>query len=101
MRKGLNTTAPCVGKTFILDLAHVRVPHCQERNSQVYVRDDFCHPTTGLVLDANTGNPIRGFTSDTLPAFIGDLVLYFHDGTVVGVDTPNGQQLWSLQKMVI
>jgi hypothetical protein len=53
------------------------------------------------VLDANTGNPIGGFTSDTPPAFIGDLVLYFHDGTLVGVDIPSGQQLWSLQEMVI
>jgi len=47
------------------------------------------------VLDANTGNPIGGFTSDTPPAFIGDLVLYVHDGILVGVDIPSGQQLWS------
>ena len=62
---------------------------------QVYVRHDFCDPTTGLALDANTGNPIGGFTSDTPPAFIGDLVLFFHDGTLAGVDIPSGQQLWS------
>ena len=35
---------------------------------QVYVRADFCDPTRGLVLDANTGNPIGGFNSDTPPA---------------------------------
>jgi len=62
---------------------------------QVYVRDDFCDPTTGLVLDANTGNPIGGFNSDTPPAFIGNLALYFQSGTLVGVDIPSGQQLWS------
>ena len=64
-------------------------------DGQVYVRDDFCDPTTGLVLDANTGNPIGGFNSDTPPAFIGNLVLYLHNGTLVGVDVPSGQQLWS------
>src|SRR4029077_5550027 len=62
---------------------------------QVYVRDDFCDQTSGLVLDANTGNPIGGFTSDTPPAFIGNLALYFQSGTLVGVDIPSGQQLWS------
>jgi hypothetical protein len=62
---------------------------------QVYVRDDFCDPTTGLVLDANTGNTIGGFNSDTPPAFIGNLALYFQGGTLVGVDIPSGQQLWS------
>src|SRR5205814_2428618 len=60
-----------------------------------YVRDDFCDQTSGLVLDANTGNPIGGFNSDTPPAFIGDLALYFQSGTLVGVDVPSGQQLWS------
>jgi outer membrane protein assembly factor BamB len=62
---------------------------------QVYVRDDFCDSTPGLVLDANTGNPIGGFNSDTPPAFIGNLALYFQSGTLVGVDIPSGQQLWS------
>ena len=62
---------------------------------QVYVRDDFCDSTPGLVLDANTGNPIGGFNSDTPPAFIGDLALYFHNETLLGVDMPSGQQLWS------
>ena len=62
---------------------------------QVYVREDFCDATSGLVLDGNTGNPIGGFTSDTPPAFIGNLVLYLDDGTLVGVDVPSGQQLWS------
>ena len=47
------------------------------------------------MLDANTGNPIGGFDSDTPPAFIGNLVLYFRSGTLVGVDVPSGQQLWS------
>jgi outer membrane protein assembly factor BamB len=64
-------------------------------DGRVYVRDDFCDPMTGLVLDANTGDPIGGFESDTPPAFIGDLVLYFHNQTLVGVDIPSGQQLWS------
>lgn len=62
---------------------------------QVYVRDDFCDQTTGLVLDANTGNPTGAFNSDTPPAFIGNLVLYFRNGTLAGVDLPSGQQLWS------
>jgi outer membrane protein assembly factor BamB len=62
---------------------------------RVYVRDDFCDPTTGLVLDANTGNPIGGFDSLAPPAFIGNLVLYFNNQTLVGVDVPSGQQLWS------
>ena len=39
---------------------------------RVSVRDDFCDPTTGLVLDANTGNPIGGFDSLAPPAFIGN-----------------------------
>ena len=39
---------------------------------RVYVRDDFCDPTTGLVLNANTGNPIGGFVSLAPPAFIGN-----------------------------
>src|SRR6202030_206832 len=49
----------------------------------------------GLVLDANTGNVIGGFNSDLPPAFIGNLALYFQSGTLVGVDIPSGQQLWS------
>ena len=52
-------------------------------------------PTTGLVLDANAGDPIGGFTSDMPPASIGNLVLYVYDGTLVGADTSSGQQLWS------
>src|SRR6188472_850942 len=64
-------------------------------DGQVYVRADYCDPTPGLVLDASTGNPIRGFNSDTPPAFIGNLALYFQSGTLVGVDMPSGQQLWS------
>ena len=62
---------------------------------QVYVRDDYCDPTSGLVLDANTGTPVGGFNSDRPPAFIGNLALYFQSGTLVGVDIPSGQQLWS------
>jgi outer membrane protein assembly factor BamB len=62
---------------------------------QVYVRDDYCDQTSGLVLDANTGTVIGGFNSDRPPAFIGNLALYFQSGTLVGVDIPSGQQLWS------
>ena len=62
---------------------------------QVYVRDDYCDQTSGLVLDADTGNVIGGFNSDRPPAFIGNLALYFQSGTLVGVDLPSGQQLWS------
>jgi outer membrane protein assembly factor BamB len=62
---------------------------------QVYVRDDFCDPTNGLVLDANTGAVIGGFNADRPPAFIGNLALYFQSGTLVGVDIPSGQVLWS------
>jgi outer membrane protein assembly factor BamB len=64
-------------------------------DGKIYVREDFCDSTNGLVLDASTGNPIGGFNSDTPPAFIGNLVLYFNNGTLVGVDVPSGQQLWS------
>ena len=62
---------------------------------QVYVRDDFCDPTNGLVLDANTGTKTGTFNSDRPPAFIGNLALYFQSGTLVGVDITSGQQLWS------
>jgi outer membrane protein assembly factor BamB len=47
------------------------------------------------VLDANTGDQTGEFNSDTPPAFIGNLALYFQSGTLVGVDIPSGQQLWS------
>jgi outer membrane protein assembly factor BamB len=60
---------------------------------QVYVRYDLCDPTSGLVLDANTGTVIGGFNSDRPPAFIGNLALYFQTGTLRGVE--NGQVLWS------
>ena len=62
---------------------------------QVYVRDDYCDQTSGLVLDASTGTVTGGFNSDRPPAFIGNLALYFQSGTLVGVDIPSGQQLWS------
>ena len=61
---------------------------------QVYVRDDYCDQTSGLVLDANTGMVIRGFDSDQPPAFFGDLALFLQSGTLRGVDS-NGQVLWS------
>ncbi len=61
----------------------------------VYVRDSLCTNTNGVILDASTGNMTGGFNSDTPPAFIGNLALYFQSGTVVGVDIPSGQQLWS------
>jgi outer membrane protein assembly factor BamB len=62
---------------------------------QVYVRDDFCDQTSGLVLDAATGTVTGGFNSDRPPAFVGNLVLYLQSGTLVGVDLPSGQVLWS------
>jgi outer membrane protein assembly factor BamB len=61
---------------------------------QVYVRDDFCDQTSGLVLDANTGAMIRGFDSDRPPAFFGDVALFLQSGTLRAVDS-NGQVLWS------
>ena len=62
---------------------------------QVYVREDFCDPTNGLVLDANTGSVIGGFNSDRPPAFFGNLAVYLQGGTLRGVDIPTGQVLWS------
>jgi outer membrane protein assembly factor BamB len=63
---------------------------------QVYVRDSKCtQGFFGLILDANTGDQTGEFNSDTPPAFIDNLVLYFQSGTLVGVDIPSGQQLWS------
>jgi outer membrane protein assembly factor BamB len=63
---------------------------------QVYVRDSFCtQGFFGLMLDANTGTKTGEFNSDTPPAFIGNLALYFQSRTLVGVDIPSGQQLWS------
>jgi outer membrane protein assembly factor BamB len=63
---------------------------------QVYVRDSLCTPATnGLVLSANTGAIIRGFNSDRLPAFFGNLALFLKDGILRGVDAQNGQVLWS------
>ena len=64
--------------------------------AQVYVRDSLCTPgTNGLVLSANTGAIIRGFNSDRLPAFVGNLALFLQDGILRGVSTQNGQVLWS------
>jgi hypothetical protein len=57
------------------------------------VRDDYCDPISGLVLDANTGTVIEGFDSDRPPAFFGDIALFFRTGTLVGVE--NGWVLWS------
>ena len=62
---------------------------------QVYVRDSFCTQTNGVVLDANTGTMTGGFNSDRPPAFIGNLGVFLQSGTLVGVDIPSGQQLWS------
>jgi outer membrane protein assembly factor BamB len=64
--------------------------------AQVYVRDSLCTPgTNGLVLNAKTGAVIRGFNSDRLPAFVGNLALFLQDGILRGVNTENGQVLWS------
>jgi outer membrane protein assembly factor BamB len=63
---------------------------------QVYVREDYCTPgTSGLVLDATTGATIRGFNSDTPPAFIGNLGVFLQSGTLRGIDLTTWQVLWS------
>ncbi|MBV9009854.1 MAG: PQQ-like beta-propeller repeat protein [Verrucomicrobia bacterium] len=61
----------------------------------VYVRDDYCDQTGGLVLNASTGAVTGAFTSDRPPAFIGNLALYLQSGTLRGIDSRNGQVLWS------
>jgi outer membrane protein assembly factor BamB len=64
--------------------------------AQVYVGESYCTPgTNGLVLNPDTGALIRGFNSDTAPAFLGNLALYLQDGTLRGVNAQNGQVLWS------
>jgi outer membrane protein assembly factor BamB len=63
--------------------------------TQVYVRDSFLTQTNGLVLNANTGTLIRGFNSDLPPAFFGNLALFVQSGTLRGVNSQNGQVLWS------
>jgi outer membrane protein assembly factor BamB len=63
---------------------------------QIYVRDYFCTPgIDGLVLNAYTGGFIRAFNSDTPPAFFGNLALFLQSGILRGVDSRNGQVLWS------
>ena len=63
---------------------------------QVYVRDSYCtQGTNGLVLDAITGATIRGFNSETPPAFFGNVALFLQDGTLRGVDLSTWQVLWS------
>jgi outer membrane protein assembly factor BamB len=62
---------------------------------QVYVRDDYCDQTSGLVLNASTGAVIRGFDSDRPPAFFNNLALFLQTGTLRGVNSQNGQVLWS------
>jgi outer membrane protein assembly factor BamB len=64
--------------------------------AEVYVRESYCTPqTNGLVLNANTGGLIRGFNSDVPPAFFGNLAVYLQSGTLRGVNSENGQVLWS------
>jgi outer membrane protein assembly factor BamB len=64
--------------------------------AQVYVGESYCTPgTNGLVLNPDTGALIRGFNSDTAPAFLGNLALYLQEGTLRGVNAQNGQVLWS------
>jgi outer membrane protein assembly factor BamB len=64
--------------------------------SQLYVRDSYCTPGVfGLVLNANTGGLIRGFNSDVPPAFVGNVALFLQSGTLRGVNSQNGQVLWS------
>jgi len=63
--------------------------------SQLYVRDSYCTQANGLVLNANTGTLIRAFRSNRLPAFLGNLGLFLQNGTLNGVNSTNGQILWS------
>jgi outer membrane protein assembly factor BamB len=62
---------------------------------QVYVRQDYCDQTSGLVLDADTGMVIRGFDSDQPPAFFRNVALFLQNGTLRGVDVTSWQVLWS------
>ena len=62
---------------------------------QVYVREDYCDSTNGLVVDATTGTKVRGFNSDRPPAFFGNLALFLQSGTLRGVDSTTGQVQWS------
>jgi outer membrane protein assembly factor BamB len=59
---------------------------------EVYVRN-VVTPNYGLVLNANTGSFIRGFYSDTPPAFFGNLALFRQRETLVAVN--NGQVSWT------
>jgi len=63
--------------------------------AQLYVRDSYCTPANGLVLNANTGALIRGFRSNRPPAFLENLGLFLQNGTLSGVNSTNGQILWS------
>jgi outer membrane protein assembly factor BamB len=64
--------------------------------AQLYVRDSYCTPGIfGLVLNANTGALIRGFNSDQPPAFVGNVALFLQNGTLRGINSQNGQVLWS------
>jgi outer membrane protein assembly factor BamB len=60
---------------------------------QLYVRDAVGTMTNGLVLNANTGSFVRGFNSDTPPAFFGNLALFLQRDTLVAVE--NGQVSWT------
>jgi outer membrane protein assembly factor BamB len=63
--------------------------------TQLYVRDSYCTQGNAVVLDANTGSLIRGFNSNRPPAFLGNLGVYLQNGILHGVNTANGQILWS------
>jgi outer membrane protein assembly factor BamB len=63
--------------------------------AQVYVRDSYCTQANGLVLNADTGALIRAFNSNRPPAFLGNLALFLQGVTLHGVNSTNGQILWS------
>jgi outer membrane protein assembly factor BamB len=79
-------SGPCAGGGGKTPVVH---------GGQVYVRDSFFTQTNGLVLDASTGTKTGEFNSDRPPAFIGNLALYLQNGTLVGVNLPTRQVLWS------
>jgi len=62
---------------------------------RVYVRDAYFATTNGLILNANTGTELGGFSSDRPPAFASNLAVYLSGATLSGVDISNGEVLWT------
>jgi outer membrane protein assembly factor BamB len=79
-------TGPCEGGGGSTPVVHF---------GNVYVRDVFDLPTNGLILDAGTGAGLAGFSSDTPPAFVGNLGVYLQNTTLSGVDISTGMVQWT------